>query len=164
MTLSIAMTLENKNKMIWDALEWANKVNDKQGVIDCATAMGIDELRHCKGCMGNELHYKDQCVVCGTHNVWELFDVEVNPFTRQVHIVPTHSDYRVSCADIKFNELDEWASFEYQKTIYNVHFCYDSMGFTLNIYPNTGSNFWREFGCIDDESVETLTSNLEIKY
>lgn len=147
----------DKTKMIWDALEWANKVNGKQGVLDCATTMGIDHLRHCKGCMDGELHYENQCVVCGTHNLWEKFDVEVNPFTREVHIVPTYSDYRVSCADIKFNELDEWASFAYQETIYDAHFHYDETFtlFSLQIYPNTGSHKWE---------VESLTNKLEIKY
>jgi len=144
----------DKTKMIWDALEWANKVNDKQGVIDCATAMGIDELRHCKGCMDGELHYENQCVVCGTINIWTRFDVEVNPFTREVNIVPTYSDYRISCADIKFNELDELASFTYQGTVFDVHFWYDGI-FTLEIYPY-GNSFGTE--------TESLTNKLEIKY
>ena len=146
--------MTDKTKMIWDALEWANKVNDKQGVIDCATAMGIDELRHCKGCMDGELHYENQCVVCGTINIWTRFDVEVNPFTREVFVMPTYSDYRISCAEIKFNDLDDWASFTYQETIYDVHFYYDGE-FSLEIYPS-GHSFGTE--------TESLTNKLEIKY
>ena len=138
--------------MIWDALEWANKVNDKQGVIDCATAMGIDELRHCKGCMDGELHYENQCVVCGTHNVWTRFDVLVNPFTRESIITNPHDGF--FAIKLKFNDLDDWASFTYQETIYDVHFYYDGE-FSLEIYP-----FGHSFGT----ETESLTNKLEIRY
>lgn len=153
----------DKTLMIYNALEWAQTKLDGQDVIDLATAMGIDEKRHCKGCMGDELHFEDQCVVCGTHNVWTLFDVEVNPFTREVYIVPTYSDYRVSCADIKFNELDEWASFTYQGTVFDVHFYYDGI-FTLEIYPRAHKSNDEQVDAYNENFSESLTNKLEIKY
>ena len=57
-----------KTKMIWAALEWANEVNGKQGVLDLASAMGVDKRKHCTGCDGEEPHWFDECVVCGTIN------------------------------------------------------------------------------------------------
>lgn len=141
----------DKTLMIYNALEWAQTKLDGQDVIDLATAMGIDEKRHCKGCMGDELHFEDQCVVCGTHNVWTLFDVEVNPWTREVNILPTYNYYSFN---IKFNELDEWAAFTHRGIVYDVHFHYDGI-FTLEIYPNALSDILK---------AESLTNKLEIKY
>lgn len=156
------MTMD-KTLMIYNALEWAQTKLDGQDVIDLATAMGIDEKRHCKGCMGDKLHYEDQCVVCGTHNVWTLFDVEVNPFTREVSIAPAYfadSDHHVI---IKFNELDEWASFAYQGTVYDVHFYYDGI-FSLEIYPWAHKSNDEQVDAYNENFSESLTNKLEIKY
>jgi len=155
--------MTNKTLMIYNALEWAQNKLNRQSLIDLATAMGIDEKRHCKGCMDGELHFEDQCVVCGTHNVCTLFDVEINPFTREVHIVPTYSDYRVSCADIKFNDLDDWSTFTYQETIYDVHFYYDGE-FSLEIYPRAPKSNDEQVDAYNENFSESLTNKLQIKY
>jgi hypothetical protein len=57
-----------KTKMIWAALDWANNVNGKQGVLDLANAIGINYDKYCNGCDGDEPHWLNECAICGTTN------------------------------------------------------------------------------------------------
>lgn len=89
------------------------------------------------------------------------FNVVVNPFTKESIITNPHDKY--FALKLMFKELDDWTSFTYQETIYDVHFYYDGE-FSFEIYPMAHKSNDEQVNAYNENFSESLTNKLEIKY